>query len=261
MSVGEKEPRSTWRWTQSSMPFLANSERVKNVENKDRMIQHAKDSLVNESQQTYGYGKTQLAVLQVLKLCPVLQVLLYSCSHRRTVGSGVCVPLFQCTCEWALGKEGAHASVSGQHHISTARCTCEHTKRLPPLQLCCTMGAMGDTEQVFVSVVGHTTSVSKYMSFLVVSNTHAFRKILAPYTNLWACRADGPRSSREAVGLCYVRQLTEFQRCVFMDIICLTGLDLCNKAQRASPNLYSATSPLKHALEKMKVIAKAFIKV
>lgn len=46
-----------------------------------------------------------------------------------------------------------------------------------------------------------------------------------------------------------------------MDIICLAGLDLPNKAQIASPNLYSATSPLKHALEKMEVIAKAFIKV
>lgn len=63
------------------------------------------------------------------------------------------------------------------------------------------------------------------------------------------------------MGLCYVRQLPELQRCVFMDIICLAGLDLPNKAQIASPNLYSATSPLKHALEKMEVIAKAFIKV
>lgn len=65
------------------MPFLANSQRMKNVGHKDRMIQHAKDSLVNENQQTYGHGKTQLAVLQVLRLCQVLQVLPYNCSHRQ----------------------------------------------------------------------------------------------------------------------------------------------------------------------------------
>lgn len=86
--------RKRWVWERKNwdvregghsqgMPFLANSQRMKNVENKDRMIQRAKDSLVNESQQTYGYGKARLAVLQVLRLCLVLQVLLYNCSHRQ----------------------------------------------------------------------------------------------------------------------------------------------------------------------------------